>query len=1205
MGSIDFLAGLIKAFARALQPLDDSLASVDKFAALLAEFGWTLAPTADMAVIRNALGVKADLTALAAEADTLEKTLAEPTAMGIGAISEQVTTLVHDIQAVMRDVRMLTTLTSFASLPAPLNQAEFWKTFPEEVLDFLIFTYLQQYTPTVFGILRFLGILSEENVSPTTPGRLPYLSRSIDWARVPATISDPGSLMPQVYVWGTKFDYARFLSSLEAVFQAFHVGIGLYWPDRGLLDLYYDPHAASRPTIQYLSCSPLALFDSSSSALLLVKLSFIALPIPPAKDNTADPDGIALFPLLTGQAATKFKLSDQVDIELSGGFEAQVIAADIHPKPTGTLITGPKIPITALAKLNAKAPDGKPWILIGSADSSHIELAVAHTSLSAYGDPTDPTKFEFKIEMGADTATLVVDFSEGDGFLQKILGAQTHRVDLATAISWSSKTGFGFNSNAQLQATIPVHASLAGVVNVNTVYIGLIPGDKPNSAALEVSASGSLVLGPLMAVVDRVGLSTQLTAMDTTKPDALGNLGDLDVSFGFKPPDGVGLAIDAEGVTGGGYLAFDKDQYSGVLELLMEQVRIKAVGLLETQMPGGAPGYSLAALLSAEFLPPINLPLGFTLNAVGGLLAVNRTMSLDGLKARYKAHTIDSLLFPPDQVGNAPQVIHDLQTLFPPQDGRYIIGPAVEIGWGTPSLATARLGIFVELFDPVRIALLGALSAVLPDQDHPSIVLQLDILGIIDLQKKTAAIDASLHDSKIESFPVLGDMALRLGWGTPRTFVLVIGDVNPGYASQLPPDFPKLQRATVIIAQGNDPRLTLSAYLAITSNSVQFGADLELSASAGGFSVHGYLTFDALFIFSPFSFDTEVKAGVEVRGYGLSVGVKLDLHLSGPRPCLVDGTATVSAWLISYSVHVHATIGSGTPIPLPAVDPTQPLLQALSDPGSWSVALPDGVVRAVSIAKPPPPSAAASPTPSTATDGAATVLLDPMGLLAVTERVLPLGMTLQWFGNAAPANVNRFDVQGVTLTDLADSHNMASAAPIEPAQDYFARAQFLTLTDAQKLSEPAFDQFDAGVKVGAAAFQPGQQTTVPVTYETLLVDDLRLPARPGTDDYHPSAAAQVAQSRHSAASQSLARTSGARRFTVPGVKSSVALSPVTYVVASTQDLSIHPAMQDLDVAGGVTYTQAAERLQAYLASHPSEAGWLQVLPRYECKEVAA
>src|SRR5205814_4644429 len=99
------------------------------------------------------------------------------------------------------------------------------------------------------------------------------------------------------------------------------------------------------------------------------------------------------------------------------------------------------------------------------------------------------------------------------------------------------------------------------------------------------------------------------------------------LTFAFKPPNGVGLAIDAGVVKGGGYLYFDfdKEEYAGALELMISGwLRLTAVGLVTTRMPDGSKGFSLLIIITAEFGTGIQLGMGFVLVGVGGLLGVNR-----------------------------------------------------------------------------------------------------------------------------------------------------------------------------------------------------------------------------------------------------------------------------------------------------------------------------------------------------------------------------------------------------------------------------------------------------------------------------------------------------------------------------------------------------------------------------------------------------
>src|SRR6185295_2607876 len=103
---------------------------------------------------------------------------------------------------------------------------------------------------------------------------------------------------------------------------------------------------------------------------------------------------------------------------------------------------------------------------------------------------------------------------------------------------------------------------------------------------------------------------------------------------GFKPPKGVGLSIDAGAVRGGGYLFFDteNEEYAGVVQLsILETISITAIGMITTRMPDGSKGFSLLVIISVEFNPGIQLGMGFTLNGLGGILGLNRTMVLEAL----------------------------------------------------------------------------------------------------------------------------------------------------------------------------------------------------------------------------------------------------------------------------------------------------------------------------------------------------------------------------------------------------------------------------------------------------------------------------------------------------------------------------------------------------------------------------------------------
>jgi len=378
---------------------------------------------------------------------------------------------------------------------------------------------------------------------------------------------------------------------------------------------------------------------------------------------------------------------------------------------------------------------------------------------------------------------------------------------------------------------------------------------------------------------------------------ARGTFGDLDLQFGFKPPSGLGLAVDAGPVTGGGALLFDPDRglYAGELQLRFEGITVRAVGLLTT----GPSGYSLLVLVSAEF-PPVQLGLGFMLVGVGGLLGINRTVAVEALRAGLKAGALGAVLSPPDPKANAAQLVASLAGLFPPAAGRYVFAPTARIVWGSPVLITIDLCLVLELPSPVRLVALGRMRALLPEQRDPVVRLQVDVLGVIDFDQQTAAVDATLIDSRVAQFALTGDLALRMGWGSDPVFLLAVGGFHPRFAA--PPGFPALERVAVALASGDNPKLRLEAYLALTSNTVQFGARMDVGARAGSFSIGGFMSFDALVTLSPLAFVVDIAAKLAVKAGGHTLlSISLALTLSGPQPWHAHGRASFSILFFDIS----------------------------------------------------------------------------------------------------------------------------------------------------------------------------------------------------------------------------------------------------------------------------------------------------------------
>jgi hypothetical protein len=670
--------------------------------------------------------------------------------------------------------------------------------------------------------------------------------------------------------------------------------------------------------------------------------------------------------------------------------------------------------------------------------------------------------------------------------------------------------------------------------------------------------------------VDRVGVKALIAF-----PDHGGNLGPANLSIAFKPPSGLGISIDAGVVAGGGYISFnpDKGQYAGVLDVsLAEIVQVKVIGVLDTILPDGSHGFSFLLIITFDF-PPIQLGFGFTLNGVGGLGGVNRTMNTDALHAGFRAHTLNSVLFPPDPIANAPQIISNIENFFPPAEGRYLFGPMLEIGWGTPTLITLAVGLILEVPDPIRLVLLGLIDAGLPTTEAALIELHIDVLGILDFGAKTLSIDGSLYDSHVLIFSLAGDLALRLSWGDNPNFLFSLGGFNPHF-STTGLDVPSMHRLTVSIGDGDNPRISANSYFAVTSNSLQFGANVEAYASAAGFSIHGYLGFDVLIIFSPFSFEFDFSAGFDVAFEGVTLcGLNIDGTFAGPRPWHLHGDASITILFFTVSASLDITWGDSTPAILPQKPVLPDLTAALQDPRNWSTTLPDGTTQAVTLSTPKPDDT--------------TLRVHPIGTLSVRENIVPLDLPITRYGNATPSDGNYFAISDVQINGDEESK--------QSFQDYFAAGQFLSLSDADKVSRPSFEKYDAGVTIGSSDIISGADSPRNVYYEERYIDE---PAGFSifSRRYAMAADVHLALTRQGAGFASPLKNTGLFKYGTGASAPAVKIQEPSFVVTSMEDLSVR---SDIVSAGGSTYFQAAAALNSYLTLHPEESGNLQVLPAHE------
>jgi hypothetical protein len=1110
--------GAVRFVASALTRLADSLETPELALSFLRELGWSLATVPpQIAALDTAAGALADLWHRV-EYDTLTTENVE--------------------QAIEAAKTLWTAIAQLDATADPAGAAGFVADLARTILDYWVIDVLQTEGGIALPVLQLLGVVEIQFVAESLP-RARYISRRIRWDRLPSLITDPGVGFRERFGWGTPaFDAATVLGHIREILAGVRVATSVVDPPSNEL-------AAAGSNVTPIAGIDLELLAYEvDSAPVAAGVRF--LPLVPA---TGLP-GLALVPYVTGALGETFTVDDHTTVTIDASFDL-----------AGGVVLGWR-PDTGLALT----------IDVGSGGAASSD---AHAQITlAIEDPTRPSQTIFdgfgvqvtasvvqgvaKLALSPPSLAIEAELKDGHvhwdssqmpGVLASLLGDHTVDATANLALGWSSASGFYLRGGAGLSTVIPASITL-GPLALRGVRVEV--GEHDGALALVVGVDGQLTLGPVSVSWQRLGAQLSVGPGTTSAP--------LDIDFTVALPDALGIAVAAGPITGVGELAHESPtQYSGLLVISALDITLSALGILEQPTTGG---YSLVAVISAQF-QPIQLGLGFTLNGVGGLVGVNRRVDGDALRAALHGTGISDIFFPSDPFAQAGRLLGDLATYFPTADGRYVFGPAIKIGWGTPTIVEAELAILLEMPSPIRLFLLGTARIKLPTKEQALIQLEIDVVGELDITEKRLAIDATLRDSRVLTFPIIGDFALRTSWGSQKTLVLSVG----GFHSQFrpPPDFPTLRRVRIPIGADDDPRLDITGFLAVTSNTAQIGASIELYASAGPLNIQGNVGFEALFQFSPFAFRVDLSAGVALRrGTTTLASVHLDATLTGTTPWHITGEASLSCWLFDLSVPFTASFGKGVPVVLP---PTAiwPLVQpALEDPASWAAELPLAAARAVTTAP---------PVDATAAEAAA-AHIEPTAALTVRQKIVPLDRTVTRFADGAPSDVTQLIVTSATIG--------TGGASYTPVTDWFAPAQFEDLSDADRLSRDGFELMDAGVSLGSDATLAGSELVVPLEYETVTIAPTTTPP---PSRYRPTLLAQLLSGQVGTVER------GPQLVALGGLHEEV------FAIASSENLTVRS-----DIVAPGPRGMAELALLAHLSAHPEDVGHVIVVPTHEIVE---
>ncbi len=1020
---------------RFLLPIRRASQGGDQLSHFLSRFGYQLDPGVVDAAVADLGQLAASLTTFGAEFEDLNGSLR----------AADLLQLVGPAKAVF------TELADLGSAGAAIGSLGIGSEFFGEVFDALTHDYLVHKSPLWISVFEALGVLEYSELPAATSGR--QLDASIvvfRWSRLGTFLSDTGRWADEVYGWGRDFDVGKAITAMVRIVER----IGMFGYAREMtaaeVELFLEG-AAVGSTSNLIAHAPiLDRSEQSENGAITVEAEAGIVLAPFGDPGAPDRLGFAIAPYTKGNATGRFSIvPDELELLVqvdSGAVGGKMLG--IRPGGLSVVGSGSASAQFELALKRSNA-DGSATILVGDEGATRVQISAA--LLSVGGD----TSGDFFVAAALEDLEFVIDVSE-DGLLASVIPGpiEFHAGDVL--IGWRAGRGVYFEGGTSLGISIPLDIDL-WALHLSKLELAL---DWEDNLSVVTVVDASLTIGPLFAQVEGLGVET------TVVPDDNGLLGRYDLDFAFVAPNGYAVDLDAGPLSGGGSLSVEGHEYRGALSLQFETLGLSAFAILTTKLPGGQDGFSFVASIFASFSVPLGY--GFFLTGVGGIIGLNRTIDTEAMREVLYAGRLDNLIFPSDPIANASTILDDMADIFPAKRGQHVFGPVAKIGWGQPILVEGKLGVIIEIGANYRILILGALESILPDKNAALVELRFQFFGEIDFAKKTISLDATLEGSRVLTYSVSGDIAARTGWAPRIGHAISFGGLHPAYPP--PSNLPELRRLGINFG-GNNPRITMQGYQAVTLNSLQYGASASLYAKGpkiwlvGRLAAEGNVYFDALVYFNPFAFDVSLGGSLSLLVDGDEVlGLGFRLRLRGPNTFRINGKVWAKVFGKKVKFGVNHTWGSKKSIATATVDPAKVLEEALRNSDGLEAIAPTTRSSGVTFAE-------------LATDDPGGV--DPMGGLRFVQRAVPLRVDIEKVGEArVSGSARNFDI---AVTNAGNAELRASHLE-------FVRGHYWNLSESERLRSAVFEEHKAGVEiVGDGALSVDAQNEVKAKYDYDIV----------------------------------------------------------------------------------------------------------------------
>jgi hypothetical protein len=217
-----------------------------------------------------------------------------------------------------------------------------------------------------------------------------------------------------------------------------------------------------------------------------------------------------------------------------------------------------------------------------------------------------------------------------------------------------------------------------------------------------------------------------------------------------------------------------------------------------------------------------------------------------------------------------------------------------------------------------------------------------------------------------------------------------------------------------------------------------------------------------------------------VHVFGIDfASIHLDGTLAGPGRWHIAGNAEVhTPWpLPDFSLHIDEHFGSDVDTPQVTVDVADLLHKEIEKVANWSAQLPAGGNGFLTLAKVEP-----------GTD----LLAHPLGTLTFQQKLVPFELQLDKSSGSKIKGANEFGDGALLLTQNGAPTSVGTAAA-QAISDFFAAAQFLEMSQDDRLAKPSFESYTAGYRLGSDEFSMGEILAEDLRYEEADLGELPKP----------------------------------------------------------------------------------------------------------------